>query len=361
MPDWEPISSSECVEGDCSSQVPDNWSYYRSMGTFNSDTIPVGRNTISISNEHYKGVSGKAFTVWTESAPTWSADGLLMRSLGAEYNEVYVKFWHKLQPGWLMDDDEDGILKIFRVLHYDGTGNIFQFFSTGNSCPVYVIDWKLSPTWGWRHVHSFRCAPQDKYYYCNPDMDYDPRFSGDFNSPGQLGDGEWHLIELHLKMNTPPTSGTEWNRDGIFQFWFDSVLQTEKTDRQYIVEGPAKGWNYIGIGGNQHNVFTDETSGDEQWYAIDDIVVSTEPIPGDYVIGGNQIHADVDNNSIINTTDAMLTLRNSLGLSMSGTNWFSSATTGDVNCDNVSNSTDAMLILRHGLGLSMIGTEWCED
>jgi hypothetical protein len=58
LPDWEPISSSECVEGDCSSQVPDNWSYYRSMGTFNSDTIPVGRNTISISNEHYKGVSG---------------------------------------------------------------------------------------------------------------------------------------------------------------------------------------------------------------------------------------------------------------------------------------------------------------
>jgi len=72
------------------------------------------------------------------------------------------------------------------------------------------------------------------------------------------------------------------------------------------------------------------------------------------------IRADVDNNSTINTTDAMLTLRNSLGLSMSGTNWFSSTTTGDVNCDNVSNSTDAMLILRHSLGLDMSGTGWCE-
>jgi len=71
------------------------------------------------------------------------------------------------------------------------------------------------------------------------------------------------------------------------------------------------------------------------------------------------IRADVDNNSTINTTDAMLTLRNSLGLSMSGTNWFFSATTGDVNCDGTSNSTDAMLILRYSLGLSMEGTGWC--
>jgi hypothetical protein len=44
---------------------------------------------------------------------------------------------------------------------------------------------------------------------------------------------------------------------------------------------------------------------------------------------------------------------------MSGTNWQSSATTGDVNCDNVSNSTDAMLILRQSLGLDMSGTGWC--
>jgi hypothetical protein len=72
------------------------------------------------------------------------------------------------------------------------------------------------------------------------------------------------------------------------------------------------------------------------------------------------VRADVDNNSTINTTDAMLTLRNSLGLNMSNTNWFSSTTTGDVNCDGNSNSTDAMLILRYSLGLDMSGTGWCE-
>ena len=73
----------------------------------------------------------------------------------------------------------------------------------------------------------------------------------------------------------------------------------------------------------------------------------------------SQYRADVDNNSQINTTDAMLTLRNSLGLDMSGTNWQTLTTTGDADCNSTTNSTDAMLILRYSLGLGMSGTGWC--
>jgi len=72
------------------------------------------------------------------------------------------------------------------------------------------------------------------------------------------------------------------------------------------------------------------------------------------------IRADVNQDSQINTTDAQLTLRNSLGLDMTSTNWQTSSTTGDVNCDLTSNSTDAMLLLRYSLGLDMSGTGWCE-
>jgi hypothetical protein len=71
------------------------------------------------------------------------------------------------------------------------------------------------------------------------------------------------------------------------------------------------------------------------------------------------IRADVDQNSFVNTTDAFLTLRNSLGINMSNTNWQVSATTGDVNCDGNTNSTDAFLTLRSSLGLNMGGTDWC--
>ncbi len=74
---------------------------------------------------------------------------------------------------------------------------------------------------------------------------------------------------------------------------------------------------------------------------------------------GFTTRADVDQNSVINTIDAMLTLRKSLGLDMSGTNWVSSSITGDANCDGSIDSTDAGLILRYSLGLSMSGTAWC--
>ncbi len=73
------------------------------------------------------------------------------------------------------------------------------------------------------------------------------------------------------------------------------------------------------------------------------------------------IRGDVDNNSVVNTTDALLTLRNSLGLSMTSTAWQASATTGDVDCNGISNSTDALLILRYSLGLGMGSTAWCES
>ncbi len=81
-----------------------------------------------------------------------------------------------------------------------------------------------------------------------------------------------------------------------------------------------------------------------------------------FVFGDNSLDVQFDANQDfqINTTDAMLTLRNSLGLDMANTNWQTSATTGDVNCDGNSNSTDAMLLLRYSLGLDMGSTDWCD-
>jgi hypothetical protein len=107
-----------------------------------------------------------------------------------------------------------------------------------------------------------------------------------------------------------------------------------------------------------------------QWTWLEEVGEDTNNYPTAYSINKDVeimqqvqtpiiIRADVDQNSSINSTDALLTLRNSLGLNMSSTNWQTSATTGDVNCDNTTNSIDALLILRNSLGLDMSGGGWC--
>ncbi len=73
------------------------------------------------------------------------------------------------------------------------------------------------------------------------------------------------------------------------------------------------------------------------------------------------IRADVNQDSNINTVDALLTLRSILGLSMTSTAWQVSVTTGDVNCDGSTNLSDVTLLMRYSLGMSMAGTGWCDN
>lgn len=75
----------------------------------------------------------------------------------------------------------------------------------------------------------------------------------------------------------------------------------------------------------------------------------------------SSVRIDVNQDSVVNATDAMLALRNSLGLDMLSTAWQASAITGDANCDGDSNTSDALLIFRYSLGLDMGETGWCEQ
>lgn len=93
-------------------------------------------------------------------------------------------------------------------------------------------------------------------------------------SGGMIGDGEWHCWEFRLKMNT-----ADGVADGEQTVWMDGVKIRETTTIDWVTgEDPAdRGWNYVWLGGNVHNDFSGDRA-DEQWYAIDDVVVSTEYI-----------------------------------------------------------------------------------
>ncbi len=70
---------------------------------------------------------------------------------------------------------------------------------------------------------------------------------------------------------------------------------------------------------------------------------------------------DVNNSENLNTFDASLVLRYSLGFDLSGTGWIDAVTTGDANCNGNVNTFDANLLFRKSLGLNMDGTGWGGD
>ncbi len=292
--DWSPTAGrSECNYGNCSDEVPIGWSYYRSTGLW---WAPNYEDTIRVTADNTRGGNGKAYTQFNEanagaSGDGWGADGMLTHYFSKGSDEVSVQFWMKVDPDWQWAGDSSRMIKVFRMGHYDGNGNVYQYFSGGNTAPLYTWFMQHSYNYGWRHNHGLRCAPQLSYYYCSDGAGDNYRYTGSPDFKDHLGDGEWHRLKFYFKMNDVGVS------NGIIRFWFDGVLEEEVLDKMWIVEGEERKWNIVGIGGNANNPWTDESNFGEQWYAIDDIVVSDSDIADDYVPGGEVVLNCVDNDN----------------------------------------------------------------
>ena len=236
---------------------------------------------VEISNENYRGASGKAFTVWNESndgnsGDGWGADGLLAKNLGEQYTELYVKFYIKFQSTFqFYYSNNNAMIKNFRFQSWDGTGSPFSYFTNGYSAPMYIFDTIQNEWGGIRHSHAFRCDPQSSNYFC-PGYSYggNSRYNDDRSFTQKFGDNQWHLMEFHIKMNSSP--GAE---DGILEYSLDGVKEHSETNVAWMSSASPgnRGWNIIAIGGNAFNTYSNESNQEEQWYAIDDVVVSTTP------------------------------------------------------------------------------------
>jgi len=312
QPDWWPTSKQvSCEPSSCAAGVPSGWNYWRNdeyWTPYGTSPTPGTNPTIQISSFNSYGGSGKAFTVYNESnngasGDGWGADGILAKRLSQDYNEIYVQLKIKFQPGfqrfWTVGGNAS-MIKIFRAYHYDGIGSPFLFFDQGNSAPIYIYDTIVSE-WGNRFGTAMRCDPQATQYACTGNTVSDTLYVGSPAWASQLGDGNWHVLSYRLKLNTAIDV-----KDGIMELWVDNVRQLNKTDMDWIRTGGNinAGWNVIAIGGNAFNNYmhitnTTYQAGAEQWYAIDDVVVSTTPIPSGYVIAGSTTPAAPKNLRIV--------------------------------------------------------------
>lgn len=237
--------------------------------------------------------SGKVALFWqkpTGDSGTYNSDGILVKWFGntANYPELYIRFWFKVQSGWVYADTGNIQHKIFRILHWRSNNdslsnraacsydaNIFQW--ADDSSGVHFLDFgKTSGTP--KFYDAFRCEATPRTgncrsadYYCDSQglptwnhEDYNYAYSGGVNPV----DGNWHKIDLHYKMNTMGQT------DGIYTLSIDDVVQQDRSTVMWQTSSAVSGmgWNAVAFGGNANN------SGSEQWYAIDDITISTTAI-----------------------------------------------------------------------------------
>jgi hypothetical protein len=294
------------------SNVPSGWTSY---WLESSHCSSPGYNSMYVDQyagypedtESSRGGSGKCLTFWDESCYAgWESEAMLGVDLGQEYSEIYVRFYIKL--GYQVDDDpyetrSEVQHKLGWVSHWDGNVNPYLGFATAEETqPKAVNGWSTSQD-ALDYYNAPRCfcgnGGGTDCYYCGdgaysgtPEYDYTPWCCADqidfaADLAAWLNDQEWHCMEFRWKMNT--YGGSSFNSDGIHQFWLDGVLKGTWSAIPYNMDGaptsPVRGFRHVGFGGNNNNRWTDSCSGTgcEQWWAIDDIVVSTEyigPIQG---------------------------------------------------------------------------------
>ncbi|CAH2031411.1 Ig-like domain-containing protein [Trichlorobacter ammonificans] len=286
--DWNVnnIYKTECA-GTCTT-APANWSNYRTVPGTSALTNPTGSIRKLPGSLPDRSGSGKAYIVYNQSVAgvNWPGDSTLVKVLPQDYPELYVRLWIKTQANWKTVANAQS--KVFRTYHWDRSGNLFQFFSSGTVNPAYIWDWSTNGSNNASYMDAYRCDPQETNYYCTaggvPSYQLNDYFYawGSGGATTKYADGQWHRYDFHLKMNDIGKN------NGVMEWWWDGVLMESRTDVQWKGASGSSasiGWNTVSIGGNSNNTFSGSTPAD-QWYAIDDLVVSTTPIPADYAIGG---------------------------------------------------------------------------
>jgi len=244
------------------------------------------------------------YRVWDESEGdnnSWGHDCQLAKHF---YPNQYPELWIKCRMKFNPDQDVSGYnaMKVIRVGHYnpdnlDGTTG-FNTFNTQNnnvtlagygdalSAEMFYMNKRASGLW--RHKVQFRGSTSFKLNISGFDEAYDVTYK-DLNNIVQtswgstFGDGQWHTLEMQVKMNSAVDA-----RDGIGRFWWDGIYQGGSTDIPYLngsvnpsqpgvnSNHPIIGFNMVTIGGNLDNVWDGQSTVEQVVVDYDSVVISVE-------------------------------------------------------------------------------------
>jgi hypothetical protein len=300
-PEWNAIGQyegNECSPRGHSSSAniciaetyPTNWEGYRTVPCYSHSEpqASIRRPPGNLADHTGSGI-GKSYIVYNESYPAcgapWPGDSILVKFFGENtYSDLYTQFWMRTQPGWQWKTsgqdcgNSSGTTKFFRTGYWAGLDSSSQnIFQMGDISPMMLMDLEsVSSADG--ISHAYRCDPSANRYCENTANAYE---HVDYPYPiggAVYSDGNWHRMKFHFRLNTIGSY------DGITDMWIDGQLVYSHHDVVLLEVGSTiTGFNTVMFGGNSCNQWSVQGV---QWYAIDDIVVSTSDIVDDYIPGG---------------------------------------------------------------------------
>ena len=269
-----------------------------------------GNKTMNIDSVNRRGETGKGLTFWMEPVDSpncdggsgWCSDGQLAIWFPQSYQNIKLELQIKFDDNYGWDSTNAAASqKMFRFTNYNndlGYSKWDYFYPMGHNALATMrfqdtsfygttgLATNLSP----RYQSGYKTNVPSAWL--NANNDYERQYVSDGLGGNRtfaelLGDGQWHKITFQLIANS--ALGAE---DGTYLVAIDDVVviyrdAVEWADAPWwdgcttCINPPSDfiGWNYLTIGGNSYNRLDAMSVKREQWFAIDDIVVSTMTAP----------------------------------------------------------------------------------
>jgi hypothetical protein len=316
QPDWtnELYSTATQLDSQSGDILPDGWdSSYTGLG-FGRPHIEI----LASNADKTRSGTGKSYVSWKEHNKAFSnqfaSNSTLTRRIpgpnGIGVDQLYAEFWIRFDPTWTA---EFNLSKLFRVYSSRIGGNIQQFGGGGDSGPVLFFDYEHNSNFGAFNNTAFRGGPWGENYNVSDWRASVPSGNQNFlgtemlqqvadkENGGLIPIGGINGIATHNMVWGPPATG-QWTKiaffvkmnsavdafDGEYMQWRDDLLMFKTAEVNYIranTQGltPAEvKWNAIAIGGNDFiggtypNPIYPNSAEHEEWYSIDDFVVSND-------------------------------------------------------------------------------------
>lgn len=323
QPDWDLMtdpSTSSIIERQAVKDhlIPIGWDLVRSEAKWSPMRgHPDRHEAFEIKSEDSskaRGDKGKAMVNWRDSHdPGWNrfnSDGILVKKVG-DQKQLYVEFYVAFSPEMYATFASGGLgsSKLFRIYSFTGGWDQpFNYFN-GTSHPEIVWNVYGSPKkYGLRNQVTTLGMHNDSSNYIDMpdgagsssgthslsyishlagqapnggDAKLRDKLNGGFMLPGSGNvtmerlfgpPGAYTKVAFFVKMNSD-----KGVHDGVLTQWIDDIQILHTDTINWVPEGkPGRFWNMVAFGGNDFFQAYPNEDRHEEWYAIDDIKISTD-------------------------------------------------------------------------------------